>query len=273
MSFEEHFEQNRLNWDERARIHVRDASGFYEIEAFRCGQDVLGPIESEEIGDVSGKNILHLQCHFGLDTLCLARRGAEVTGLDFSGTAIKAARNLADETEIEAKFVEGNVYDAPNLIDDTFDMVYVTWGTICWLPDVPKWARIVSDFLVPNGVLYFADHHPLLALLEYEQGDLVVRYAWRTPKDAPMTFDEGLTYTGDETPLVNRRNNEWNHPLSEIFTGLTDAGLSVEKLREHTAVPWQAFACMIEAGDGLYRLPDGAPEIPLAVSLTARKSI
>lgn len=265
------FEDNRTNWDERARIHTRDTTGFYDLEAFRSGNDVLGPVEAAEIGDVTGKRLLHLQCHFGLDTLSLARRGAHVTGLDFAPSAIAAARDLAEEVGLEAQFVEGNLYDAPDLVEGTFDIVYVSWGAICWLPDIRRWAEIVANFLNSDGVFYFAESHPMFNLLEEEDGDIVLRYGWLTPKDEPLSFDEAVTYTGDETPLTSTRTHEWHHPLSEIFGGLRDAGLQIEMFNEHTVLPWPQLPMMVETSQGLYRLPDGKPEIPLSFSLKARK--
>jgi SAM-dependent methyltransferase len=264
-------EQNRLAWDERARIHVRDETGFYDVEGFRAGGDKLGPIETAEIGDVSGLDIVHLQCHFGLDTLSLARRGARVTGLDFSGEAIAAARGLAEETGIEATFVEGNVYDAPKLIEGQFDMVYVTWGTVYWLPDIAGWCDVVGHFVKPGGLLYFADFHPFTATLEEIDGRLVATYDWRTPRDRPLNFDEETTYTGDATPREHRRDNEWIHPLSAIVSGLLANGLQIEQLNEHETLPWPFVPMAVEAGESQWRLPDGQPRIPLAVSIKARR--
>src|SRR5262245_11344938 len=151
---------NRMNWDERATIHARDQGGGYMLARFRAGEDALHEIEAAELGDVSGKRILHLQCHIGRDTLCLAPRGATVTGLDFSPAALAVARQLASETGLTATFVEGTVDDAPRLAPGPFDMVFTTWGTICWLPDMRSWARVVASVLAPGGELYFADCHP-----------------------------------------------------------------------------------------------------------------
>ena len=176
---------NRLNWDERVAVHLRDAGSIYPIDAFRAGADTLMPIETAEIGDVSGRRIAHLQCHFGLDSLSLARRGADVTGLDFSASAIAAARALAEDTGLSARFVEGDVYEARSLLAGHFDMVYVTWGTIIWLPDIRKWAATVASLLAPGGNLYLAEGHPFLPQFAEEDGKLLVAYDWRTPLAAP----------------------------------------------------------------------------------------
>jgi 2-polyprenyl-3-methyl-5-hydroxy-6-metoxy-1,4-benzoquinol methylase len=157
---------NRRNWDARALIHARDAAGDYMLERFRAGEDALHAIEAAELGDLSGKRVLHLQCHIGRDTLCLARRGATVTGLDFSGAALEVARRLSADTGLQADFVEGTVDQAPALTPGPFDLVFTTWGTICWLPDVRKWAKTIAAVLAPGGELYFADAHPGFCVLE-----------------------------------------------------------------------------------------------------------
>ena len=156
----DHVEMNRRNWDERAAIHARDTTGDYMLDRFRAGEDALHAIEAAELGDISGKRVLHLQCHIGRDTLCLVRRGATVTGLDFSSAALSVARRLSDETGLKADFVEGTVDQAPDLTPGPFDLVFTTWGTICWLPDVKTWAKVIASVLAPGGELYFADAHP-----------------------------------------------------------------------------------------------------------------
>jgi len=266
------FETNRRNWDERVPIHVRDATGFSETEATVAGRATLGPIEASELGDVRGRRLLHLQCHFGLGTLVLIRRGAQATGLDFSPKAIEAARDLARRAGISAHFVEGNVYDAPTLIPERFDIVYTTWGTVTWLPDIARWAQTIAAVLAPGGFLYFADDHPAAQMLEEIDGRLVATYPWRTPPEAPLVFEAATTYTGDRTPLANTKTYQWIHPVSEIVSGLLAAGLQIEMLHEHELLPWKPFRMMVPAGDGYYRLPDGAPRIPLALSLRARKT-
>src|SRR3984893_13481466 len=142
---------NRRNWDERATIHARDTTGDYMLDRFRAGEDALHASEATERGDISGKRVLHLQCHIGRDTLCLVRRGATVTGLDFSSAALNVAQRVSDETGLKADFVEGTVDEAPDLTPGPFDLVFTTWGTICWLPDVKKWAKVMASVLAPGG--------------------------------------------------------------------------------------------------------------------------
>ncbi len=269
---DEYFEANRRRWDESVAIHMKAANGFYSIKEFRAGADVLAPIESAEVGDVAGKRLVHLQCHFGLDTLSLARRGAVVTGLDFSSEAIAGARSLSAETGVPGTFVEGNLYDAPTLIEGRFDRVYVTWGALPWLPDVRRWAEIVAGFLDPGGYLYLLEGHPAAAALDQaEDGRLVPTYPYFQGPE-PLSFDEQTTYTGDDQTLTNTRNYEWMHPVSEVVTALIDAGLAIDFLHEHDRVPWRMFPCMENPDDGgMFRLPPDIPALPLAYSLKASK--
>ncbi len=264
---------NRRNWNERIPIHLRDRTGFYDVDGVRAGSIELPAFEAAELGDLSGKRLLHLQCHFGLDSLVLARRGADVTGLDYSAPAIAAARDLAAETALDARFVEGNVYDARALVEGPFAIVYSTWGTIIWLPDLVRWAKIVAGLLAPGGFLYLADCHPGILPLEEEEGRLVFRYAWQSAPDAPDAFDTPTTYTGDPQILENQRTYEWSHPFSRIIGALIGAGLSLDFLHEHEVLPWKAFPMMVSAATGLFRLPDGHSPLPLAFSLKASKPV
>jgi SAM-dependent methyltransferase len=262
---------NRSNWNERVPIHRRDHNGFYAVERFLREGKPLRAMESGELGDIAGKRVIHLQCHFGLDTLALARQGAIVTGLDFSPAAIDEARRLAAATGLAAQFVCANVYDARRAVAGDFDIAYVSWGTICWLPDLTGWAQTIAALLAPGGFLYFADAHPNMLILEERDGRLVPEFAIDTPADQPLVFDEPQTYTGDPTPLAASRTYQWIHSLSRIVTALIDAGLTLDFLHEHASLPWPPFPMCVRGEDGTYRLPDHIPAFPLSVSLRARK--
>jgi 2-polyprenyl-3-methyl-5-hydroxy-6-metoxy-1,4-benzoquinol methylase len=264
-------ELNRLNWDERAAIHGRDATGDYLLDRFRAGEDALHDIDAAELGDVAGKRVLHLQCHIGRDTLCLARRGAIVTGLDFSGVALEVARRLATDTGLRATFVEGSVYEAPRLTPGPFDLVFTTWGTIIWLPDVRAWANAVAAVLAPGGELYFADAHPGFLLLDDQDGRPVPTHDFHTPVERPLEKVDETTYTGDPTIMTHQASRQWIHSLSAILGALIDAGLTITMFREHEALPWRGLPSLIPATDRLWRLPDGHPRLPLSFSLRARK--
>jgi SAM-dependent methyltransferase len=263
--------ENIQTWDERAEIHVRDETGFYGVERFLAGEDTMLPIESEEIGFVEGRHLLHLQCHIGLDTLCLARRGAIVTGLDFSGASITAARSLAKRARLDAHFVEANIYDATKVLEGGFDIIYVSWGSLNWLPDIWKWAGIVSELLAPGGYLYLIDQHPSVSVMAEKDGQLEVACGWRTPAEAPNVTNASTSYSGDQTPLANTRMHEWEHPLSDIVGGLLESGLRLDFLREHEELPWQRFPMMVPTEDRLFKMPPAAVAMPLGFSLKATK--
>lgn len=248
----DYVEINRRNWDERAAIHARE----YRLDRFRAGEDALHAIEAAELGDISGKHVLHLQCHIGPDTLSLVRRGATVTGLDFSSAALDVARRLSDETGLKADFVEGTVYQAPDLTPGPFDLVFTTWGTICWLPDVRKWAEVVASVLTPGGELYFADAHPGFSVLEEDAGRFVPTYDFQTPPDRPLRFANETTYTGDPTIISHKWTREWIHSLSAVLGGLIDAGLTITMFREHEVLPWQGLRiwCLHWSGCGGFQM-------------------
>jgi SAM-dependent methyltransferase len=262
---------NRRNWDQRADIHAQDRTGFYAIDAFLAGEDVLYPIEKREIGDVAGLRLAHFQCHIGIDTLCLARRGAVATGLDFSPHAIAQARALSQRSGIQADFVEGEVYDAPELIGTDFDMVFTSWGTITWLDDMNAWARAVAGVLKPGGRLYFADSNPSVMSHEQIDGSIRAHYDWRSAREHPQRFDANTTYTGDDTPLVVNVAYEWMRGVSDVINALLRAGMRLDFLHEHELLPFKLFPMMVDAGDRLFRLPDGLPRMPLALSLQATR--
>jgi SAM-dependent methyltransferase len=259
---------NLANWNLRAALHRRDATGTYDVAGFLAGRDTLNPIEAAEIGDVRGRRIAHLQCHFGQDSLSLVRRGAAVVGLDFSPVAIAAARALAAEAGLQATFVEADVHDARERLAGAFDLVYATWGTISWLPDVRRWAAVAASLLGPGGSVYLADTHPSAMVLDEREGRLEPTYGWRTPADRPDRFVETQSYTGDPFPEPSESFN-WIHPLSEVVGGLLGAGLRLGFLHEHERLPYRLYPSMVPAGGGLYRLADGTVPFPLSFSLRA----
>jgi 2-polyprenyl-3-methyl-5-hydroxy-6-metoxy-1,4-benzoquinol methylase len=264
-------EINRRNWDERAAIHARNTTGFYMLDRFRAGEGGLHGIEAAELGDVRGKRVLHLQCHIGLDTLRLVRRGAVATGLDFSEEALNVARCLAEETGLNADFVQGTVDEAPHLTPGPFDLVFTTWGALCWLPDMRVWAQVIASLLAPGGELYCADTHPGFSVLEEVAGRLVPTFDFQTPAERPLEFNNAMSYTGDSTIMTHQSTREWIHPLSAILGALIDAGLTISMFREHEVLPWQGVPMLVPAPDQWWRLPDGHPRIPLSFSVRAKK--
>jgi len=267
---------NRANWDERVPIHL--AAAIYDPVPLHAGQARMNAIEEAELGPVDGLRLLHLQCHFGWDTLMLAQRGATVVGLDFSTPAIAAARALADELGLasRASFLEADLYDAPNAIPQpaSFDRVYVTWGAIPWLPDIVGWARIVAHFLKPSGSLYLAEGHPSALVLDDEMRQPNGHPGFFLPyfHTEPLLLDETRDYADPTARLSNSSTCQWIHPLGSVVTSLISAGLRLDWLHEHDAITWRMFECLIEGADGLYRWPD-KPWLPLAYSLQATKPL
>jgi SAM-dependent methyltransferase len=271
MSNTDSFAANRAWWNGVVEIHVH--APMYLTEAFRAGGDTLHPIESGEIGDVRGKSLVHLQCHFGLDTLSLARRGATVTGLDFSAKALAEARALAQDTGIAARFVESNVYDAAAALGDTYDIAYVTWGAINWLPDLHRWARVVASVLKPGGFLYLLEGHPAALMLSQQSKDApLTPTAPYFAHEAPQVVEEDGTYADRDAKLAHTVTHEWAHPISEILDALIAAGLTIEMFHEHDRLAWQLWPCLEYDGNRMYRLPEGKMRLPLSFSIKARKA-
>jgi SAM-dependent methyltransferase len=265
---------NRANWDERVAIHL--GAEVYETESLRAGRGRLNPIEEAELGSLEGLRVLHLQCHFGRDSLILASRGAEVVGLDFSAPAIAAARSLATELGLadRARFVEADLYDAPTAIAEpgAFDLVFVTWGAIGWLPDIRRWAEIVAHFLKPGGALYLAEGHPAALVFDDEAPGQDGRPGWFVPyfsTDA-LVFEDPRDYADPDARLTNARTYEWLHTLGAIVSALIDAGLTLQWLHEHPSAAWRMFEVLTRGDDGMYRWPD-KPWLPLSFSLRAQR--
>ena len=219
---------NRAWWDERVPTHVTD--GFYDVDAFLAGRPTLRPFEMGEMGDVTGATLVHLQCHFGLDTLSWARRGAAVTGVDFSPNAIDAVRDLAGRAGLAAEFVEANVYDAVEALDRrTFDVVYTSIGAIIWLPDIVRWAATVAALLAPGGRFYMAEFHPFSVVLGDEDLTVVDAYF----DEGPILSEEPGSYAAPGAKTLHDRSVTWNHGLGGVVTALAQAGLRIEFLHEH----------------------------------------
>ncbi|MDF2232476.1 class I SAM-dependent methyltransferase [Albimonas sp. CAU 1670] len=263
---------NLARWNARAEIHMADRTGFYDVEGVVAGTRTFEGVSDADLGPVEGLRIAHVQCHFGLDSLILARKGAVVEGLDFSPVAIEGARALAAQTGLPATFHLGDAMRAAEVMGaGRFDMVFVTWGTICWLPDVFAWGAQVAALLKPGGRLFFRDGHPAAQALDPVDGRLVPCFDWRTAREAPLRFEEETTYTGDADALPPVADHEWIHPVSDIVMALLRAGLRLDGIEEHDFLVWDMWPGVTERGeDGLWRLPPGQVRVPL--SLTVRAS-
>lgn len=258
---------NRDLWDEWTGIH--ESSEFYDLRAFREGGVRLRDYEIEQVGDVQGKTLLHLQCHFGVDTLSWARLGATVTGADFSPKAIELATRLAADLGLDARFVESNVYDLPERLDGAFDVVYTSRGVLGWLPDIRDWARVVARFVEPGGIFFITEGHPIAWALG-EELPLAFRHTyWERPE--PEVFAVEGSYADPSAEVRAEKEYGWNHGLGEIVTALVDAGLTIEFLHEYPFAEWD-LGFTVEGPDRTWVMPDSVEgEVPLFYSLRARK--
>jgi len=258
---------NRELWNELTPIHTR--SEFYDVEGFKAGKSTLRAIELEELGDVSGKSLLHLQCHFGLDTLSWARLGARVTGVDFSDRAMAMARSLSNELGIKADFVHSDIYELPKTLSGEFDIVFTSYGVLCWLPELQQWGEVIAHFLKPGGTFYMVEEHPLLNVFVGSVGakELKVFCSYfHTPE--PMKHEPGGSYA-DSSAKVSHPSHEWTHSLSDVVNALISAGLRIEFIHEFPVCAWQRYPFMEQDEAGWWRLK--GDNIPLSFSLKATR--
>jgi SAM-dependent methyltransferase len=261
---------NRHYWDNKASFNVAT----WDLDAFVADPARLSQIvaaDREALGDVRGRSLLHLQCHFGMDTLAWARLGATVTGVDFSPHAITCALDLARRTGLAARFVEADLYATPDMLRETFDIVYTGGGALCWLPDIRAWAAVVAQMLRPGGTFYIREAHPALWSLEDERDDaqLVIGRPYFEVAE-PTRWDAEPVW--EEAPEVTPAHYVWSHGLGEIVSALIEVGLVIETLREHQSCLWQALPFMVLGEDGWWRLPDRPERLPLMYSIRAHKA-
>lgn len=267
---------NEANWDARTPVHL--ASRFYGLDQNPDPDRWFAPFEWDDMGELAGRDVVHLQCHLGTETLALARRGARTTGLDLSGEAVVAARDIAGRADLDVSYVHANVYDAPEALGEgRFDLVYTGKGALCYLPDLHRWAEGVARLLRPGGRLYVVEFHPLLHALGLtpEQGEdpaddpgLLLRHDYLGDRGALL---RDATYTYTDGPAVEGATEcyEWMHGLDEVVDAVIGQGLRVEKLREHGELPWPRWPGMVRMESGWWRLPDAAPRIPHLFALSA----
>ncbi|MET8830902.1 class I SAM-dependent methyltransferase [Streptomyces sp. NPDC004610] len=264
---------NRANWDARTPVHL--ASRFYGVDTGADPERWFAPFEWTDLGDLAGREVLHLQCHLGTETLAFARRGAAtVTGLDFSPAAVTAARDLAARAALDVTYVQANVYDAEAALGGRrFDVVYTGKGALCYLPDLPRWAEVTARLLKPGGALYVVEFHPLLNALGPTPGpgegpELLLRHDCLAGSGA-VRRDATFTYTDGPAVEGATESYEWMHGIGEVITALTTAGLKVRRLRESDELPWPRWDRMERTPSGWWRLPE--PRIPLLYGLLVER--
>jgi SAM-dependent methyltransferase len=262
---DERLKANLDAWNRMAEIHA--ASRGYRLEEFKAGANVLKPIELREVGGVRGKSLLHLQCHFGLDTMSWARLGANVTGVDFSDIAIALARSISAELKIPARFIQSNIYDAPDAVREQFDIVFTSYGALPWLPDIKRWAEVAAHFVKPGGFFYMAEFHPLAWMCDNRAGTTRLQFeisyfhtAMREEPPSPDYSDPSKTVPA---------THEWMYRLGDVISALAATGLRIEYLHEFPGCVYQHFPFMKRADDGLWHI-EGDP-IPTIFSFKATK--
>jgi ubiquinone/menaquinone biosynthesis C-methylase UbiE len=260
----QYFETNKKVWNRYVSIHEKSKA--YNIDAFKKGKSSLHFVEKEELGDVSGKSLLHLQCHFGMDTLSWARSGAKVTGIDFSEEGITLAKSLAQELSIDARFIHSNIYDLRKVLDDKFDLVFTSYGVLAWLPDLKEWGRVIHHFLKENAVFYMVEFHPVLGMFD-DEGN---------PKDPyfhseePMRFESSGTYAEPDADF-SHVTYEWFHSMSDIVSALIEAGLHIESLHEFPFSISGDRPFLEKGEDGSWRHKNKDIKMPLMFSIKAKK--
>lgn len=261
---------NQELWDEWTLMH--EDSKEYDVDGFLRGKQTLNPIEIRELGSVKGKSLLHLQCHFGLDTMSWARLGAEVTGMDFSEKAITLAQKLSKQTGIKAEFIQSDVYDLPKVLEKEYDIVFTSEGVLVWLPDLEKWAHVISKFLKRGGKFYIREGHPFFKIFDDEitTRELKIRYPYSTPEN-PFHFRDSETYTESTRKIEPMDWYEWNHSVSEIINSLIKAGLRIDFFNEYTYIGAKVLPFLVQREDGNWTLPADMGEMPLQFSLMATK--
>ena len=260
---------NQALWNTWTPFHL--TSPFYNVEGFKAGRETLNPIELAGPGDVHGKSLLHLQCHFGMDTLSWARHGAIVTGADFSEEAIRAARSLASELGLTATFVHSNLYDLAQHLTGQFDVVFTSNGVLGWLPDLEGWAQVIAHFLKPGGLFYIVEVHPFVLMFDERRDDaeLHLRHPY-FPQPAPLVEEEKGSYAAPDAPTQGIAYY-WLHSLADILGALLRAGLRIESFEEYPFMHWAFFPWMERRDEGGWQLPPGKGDIPLMFSLKATK--
>jgi 2-polyprenyl-3-methyl-5-hydroxy-6-metoxy-1,4-benzoquinol methylase len=252
----DYYKVNRELWDKKTPVH-KD-SEFYDLEGFKRGNSSLNPIELSELKELQGKKVLHLQCHFGMDTLSLARLGADVTGVDFSSAAIDLARSLNQELDLNAKFICCNVFDLKDHLQEKFDIVYTSYGVIGWLESLGKWGELINYYLKPGGFFLMVEFHPVLWMFDEELKQQKYSYF---NKEVIETVSSG-TYA-DKDADIHMKEYGWNHPFTEVFNSLLTQRLALTAFEEYDYTYWELFPGMIKSEDGFYRIKGKEEMFPL----------
>mgnify|MGYP000613281005 FL=1 len=261
---ESYFETNKATWNEKVKVHAK--SDMYNLEAFKSGKSSLMSYEVDALGDVKDKTLLHLQCHFGQDTLSWSRLGVKCTGVDLSDEGIKLAKILNDELKLDAEFVCCNVLETSQFVKDTFDIVFTSYGVIGWLPDLKPWGKMIAEKLNKGGTFYMVEFHPIVWMFDYLENKPVMKYGYM--QDEVIYEEYEGTYANQESKMISKEYG-WNHGLGEVISALTEAGLHIEYLKEHDEAPYNVLPDLTETDSGMFVTKDKL--YPLIFELKAIK--
>lgn len=262
--------KNLARWNEATPIHARSKD--YDLESFMKGRNSLHKIELEELKNVKGKTLLHLQCQFGMDTLSWARLGAtRVVGVDFSDVAINLANSINKELALPAEFICANIYDLPDVLDEEFDIIFTSYGVLTWLPDLKKWAEIVARYLKKGGIFFIAEFHPFTWIFDDEnKTELVYRYPYFYGKE-PLYYTSEFTYTDQDAEIKNVDSYNWQHTFGDILTALINERLTILSVKEYPFTFFPQYPFMDEFEKGVWKFEDDKYNIPLIFSVKAVK--
>ncbi len=256
---------NRQSWNNRLEAHLQ--SDFYDLKGFMAGKSSLNAIELDLLGDIKGKSILHLQCHFGQDTISLSRLGAKATGVDLSDKAIAKARELAREDGADTRFVNCNIYDLPDHLTEQFDIVYTSYGVLGWLPDLDRWAKLIARYLKPGGRFIIVEFHPLVWMFDDDFKEIKYRYF----NSDPIAETESGTYAQPDAE-ISQEYVCWNHGLAEVLNSLVSEGLHLDTIKEYDYSPYNCFDPTEEFAPGKFRIKHLGDKMPLVYALQMSKA-
>lgn len=246
-NYNHYFNTNKDTWNKKVKAHAE--GDFYNLEQFKKGASSLNDYEKHGVPNVAGKSLLHLQCHFGQDTLSWSRLGAKCTGVDLSDEGIKLAKSLNKELNLDAKFVCCNVLDTSDYIKETFDIVYTSYGVIGWLPDLKPWGKMIAERLKNGGVFYMVEFHPIVWMFDYLEGKPIMKYGYMQDDVIYEEF-EG-TYANSDSKMMSKEYG-WNHGLSEVINALIEAGLQIDYLNEYDESPYNVLPDLVKTKSGNY---------------------
>jgi len=269
MNIDQLFEINKKRWNEK--VHANQSSPVYDVQGFLAGRTTLLPIEIEEVGPVKDKDLLHLQCHFGMDTLSWARKGARVTGVDFAPEAISMAKELSARTGVAGEFIESNIYDLDQTDLGSFDIIFTSYGVLCWLPDLGPWAKWIAEHLRPGGFFYVIENHPFGSLID-ERCPEFFKASYPYFSKEPIMFDDDVPIIDQGHEFQNKARYEWMHPISEVVNVLIDNGLHIDFLHEFPFGFFPMHPSMVQGNDGYWHLPKQF-DVPMLFSAKASKPI